>query len=200
MTLATSRAGLADGAGMCSVCPQRVRVREGWVGMVGGFRLSGDAQGHRDGVRLRSFLGNPAACSTASPMPLEDDQQQPGAPGMSAPVMTFVVTVREHQRTIKRKPPQTRSTSSPAPMAGKARAAMTEVKDKKKPAQLATTTGASLSGKDRVSAKPAKPRTPESCGKQSDPHDVDGGALARRGGHISTKRRRKLDRHLNDGA
>ena len=133
-------------------------------------------------------------------MPLEDEKQQPGAPRMSAPI-TFVVNVREHQRTmIKRKPPQTSSTSSPAPMAGKARSAMTEVKDKKKPDQLATTTGASLSGKERVSAKPAKPRTPDSCGKQSNPHDVDAGALARRGGHILTKRRRKLDRHLNDGA
>jgi hypothetical protein len=125
------------------------------------------------------------------------DDQKPGGPRMSAP-MTFVVNVRAHKRTIKRTPPHTRSTSSPAQVAGSALAATTGIKDKKKTTDAEKTTDAGPSGKKRM--KPAKPSTPDSCGKQSDPHDVEAGALARRGGHISSKRRKGLDRRLNEAA
>ena len=35
--------------------------------------------------------------------------------------------------------------------------------------------------------------TLDSCGKADDPHNLEGGALAARAGHISKKRRRTLD-------
>ena len=35
--------------------------------------------------------------------------------------------------------------------------------------------------------------TLDSCGKAGDPHNLEGGALAARAGHISKKRRRTLD-------
>ena len=54
----------------------------------------------------------------------------------------------------------------------------------------------------RSSLKGAKRRsptatTPESTGKANFPHDLEKGALIRRGAHISTRRRKTLDGELN---
>ena len=78
---------------------------------------------------------------------------------------------------------------------GPAPAKATQAKNKLKQPSIKramTTAAERLNGEARMGKTAAVPRTPESCGSKGDPHKEDG-ALARRGTHISTKRRRKLD-------
>ena len=58
--------------------------------------------------------------------------------------------------------------------------------------QLTTTVGWPPAG-DRQGRVRAGLSLADSCGKADDPHNLEGGALAARAGHISKKRRRTLD-------
>ena len=101
--------------------------------------------------------------------------------------------VRQHQRRRKTKKEKAKAKKAAT---RKATAALTATQYKQ-PTMLrrcrAAMTRATLKVATRRSATAS---TPDSTGKANFPHDADEGALVRRAGHISKKRRKKLDGEL----
>lgn len=83
---------------------------------------------------------------------------------------------------------------------GKAQALTSPSTSKKKKTTKRTVKAMLRAARTRAEVKNAPKKTqldpPDSCGKAGDPHDLEGGALVKSLGHISTKRRRRLDQQL----
>ena len=115
------------------------------------------------------------------------------APFLPGPLPGAEVAVRSHRR--RRSKAKTKTTQ------GKKTSPKTESRPKIKQNKQPTMRRICRKEATRSSIKAVVPRsatqsTPESTGKANFPHDLENGALQKRGAHISKRHRRKLDGEL----